>query len=267
MELTLAKKLEGIGLSQYESLLYAALAERSPASATYLAKHCGLSRSSVYTALNALIGKGLVGTTYHNDVKQFSAEDPEALEQLLASKQQTLKHQASILASLKPLLIGAKEPAMAIPNVSFFEGQEGLKRIYLAMLRGARAGDSFCILRDEFVWRPEWNFVFEDDWKQRVKRLRTEKSIRTQLLVNASAEEQRHLSYYRSRKALEMRQIPKQFSVDRFGLYILGETASILSLEHGHLIGIKITNRHLAANCHTVFQAFWKVAGKTTLKQ
>src|SRR6185503_18505948 len=75
----LATDLKEIGLNDHEARIYGALLSSSPASATSLAKKCALSRSSVYTTLSLLISKGLVGTTYKNEVKQFIAEDVNAL--------------------------------------------------------------------------------------------------------------------------------------------------------------------------------------------
>jgi hypothetical protein len=50
--------------------------------------------------------------------------------------------------------------------------------------------------------------------------------------------------------------------VDRFVIYVLHETVSILSMEEGNLVGIKITNRHIAKNFEQVFAAMWE--GATT---
>lgn len=50
--------------------------------------------------------------------------------------------------------------------------------------------------------------------------------------------------------------------MDRFVVYVLGETVSILSLEQNILVGIKITNRHIAANFERMFDGLWDASKK-----
>ena len=75
-------KLKQLGLSDNESNVFSVLLHNNPAGATLLSKKCSMSRSSVYTILNSLIGMGLVGTTFKNEVKQFIVEDIEAFEDI-----------------------------------------------------------------------------------------------------------------------------------------------------------------------------------------
>jgi DNA-binding MarR family transcriptional regulator len=247
----LQKSLKELGLTGHEPAIYAALLRQSPAGAAWIARECGLSRSSVYTTLSALQAKGLVGTTHENEVKQFVAGGQEALVELLR-RDRALAEERIARAQALPLarLVGAQ-----IPQIVHFEGQQGLKRIYLDMLRAAPVGSTISILRDEFIWRPEWAFVFEDDWHQRVRRLRVEKNLRTRLLVNRSPVERRHAAYYKSRAGLERRYLKKP--VRDFGLYLAGDTAAILSLPSHNLIGLRIINRDLSGNLQQVFDALW----------
>jgi sugar-specific transcriptional regulator TrmB len=60
------KNLEELGLGAHEARVYAVLLEESPAGAAHVARRSGLPRSSVYTTLEALQSKGLVGTTYRD---------------------------------------------------------------------------------------------------------------------------------------------------------------------------------------------------------
>lgn len=155
----LIEQLKHLGLGDYESLIYSTLLSASPASATFIAKKCGLSRSSVYTTLSALIAKGLVGTTYKNNVKQFTAEDASTLERLLTQEEAQLQEKRKIVEVMKKSVSFFRDASLNIPQVLFFEGQEGLKSIYLAMMRQASPKATLYLLRDEFVWQPEWAFI------------------------------------------------------------------------------------------------------------
>lgn len=251
----LRNTLERLGLGGHEPAVYAALLQHSPASAAWVAKQCGLSRSSVYATLGVLTGKGLVGITHKNDVQQFVAGGATALLETLkteAREATTRVDRATALIDQLAKLAGA---TAQVPQIMHFEGAEGLRRIYLAMLRTAPKNAVMRILRDEFIWQPAWAFVFQDEWKGRVKRHKIDKGLSTRLLVNRSPEERRHAKYYAGRPSLERRYLPKP--VARFGLYLVGDTAAILSLDANHLLGIRIVNRHVAANLETLFDSLW----------
>ena len=245
-----------LGLTGHEPAVYAALLEHSPASAAWIAKQCGLSRSSVYATLGVLTGKGLVGVTHKNDVKQFVAGGAAALLEALRTEQRVATERVARATELVDELTRLADANAQVPQVMHFEGAEGLRRIYLAMLRAAPKGAVMRILRDEFIWQPAWAFVFEDAWRTRVKRHKIEKGLSTRLLVNRSAEERKHARFYATRKNFERRYLPRP--VERFGLYVVGDTAAILSLDAHNLIGVRLVNRHIANNLASVFDALWE---------
>jgi transcriptional regulator TrmB len=259
----LRKRLESLGLGGHEPAVYAALLEQSPAGAATLARRCGLSRSSVYTTLSALTAKGLVGTTHAHEVKQFVAEGHGALVDLMRREQSAAAARVAAAERLSAELGRLAEAAAAqAPQIVTFEGQQGLKRIYLGMLRAAPRGATLRLLRDEFVWRDDWRFVFEREWRERVGRLKQEKELATELLVNASPVERAHAAYYRTRPLTEVRVLRQP--VRGFGLYLAGDTAAILSLESRELIGVRIVNRHIAANLDAIFGALWRTGRPAT---
>ncbi|MFN0246030.1 MAG: TrmB family transcriptional regulator [Kofleriaceae bacterium] len=251
----LRNTLERLGLSGHEPSVYASLLEQSPASAAWIAKRCGLSRSSVYATLGVLVGKGLVGTTHRNDVKQFVAGGAAPLLEALKTEQREATDRVKRASELVDEIARLAESSADIPQVMHFEGAEGLRRIYLAMLRATPANGVLRILRDEFVYQPAWAFIFEDAWRARVKRHKEDKNLSTRLLVNRSPEERRHARYYGSRRNTERRYLAKP--VQHFGLYLAGDTAAVLSLDANHLLGVRIVNRHIAKNFEALFDALW----------
>lgn len=263
MQQSAKKQLIDIGLNEYEAGAYLVLVESSPASAAFIAKKLSQSRSTVYTALERLISKGLVGTTYKNEVKQFIAEPVSSVEDMLRQEKSRLDQKFRLFEGLAEHLKLLSRGNALVPNIIFFEGKESLKKIYLGMLRAAPKHSTMFVIRDEFKWEEEWSFVLSQDWKDRVRRLRTENDIATKMLINDSAEERKHLEYYRTRKHLEFRFLPKDQRIEKFITYVLGDTVSILSMEKNNLIGIKITNRHIAKNFEQLFGAMWLQAKKT----
>lgn len=242
------ENLKKIGLSDYEAQVFEVLANNSPSNATFIAKKCNLSRSSVYTTLGALISKGLVGTTFKNDVKQFVVNGYQALEGLVNKEEESLNTKKKVLVRIKEEYDKREEVSLNLPQIIIFEGQEGLKKIYLSMLRQAKENSTLYLIRDEFVWTKDWEFIFNDDWDERVKRFKKNKNIKTKVLINDSKLEKSKVDDYKSKKHLVFNFIPKNTKVKNFACYILDDMLSILSLENNNLVGIKITNRNIADN-------------------
>ncbi len=256
----LTPQLRQLGFTGHEAAIYAALLESSPASATFIAKKCRLSRSSVYTTLSTLIAKGLVGTTFKNEVKQFIAEDASAVERMLKQEKEKIDEKWKMFESLRGSLQSFGKGGMHVPQIVFFEGQEGLKKIYLSMMRQAEMGSVLYLLRDEFVWQPEWKFIFEQEWHDRVKRIKIEKNITTKLLLNPSKTEKAQAAMYDGKKNLSYRFLSPKHLIHQFAIYIIDDVVSVLSMEKNNLVGIKMTNRHLADNFKEMFEGLWEKA-------
>ena len=113
------------------------------------------------------------------------------------------------------------------------------------------------VLRDEFIWNEEWNFTFSDNWQEIVTRLKKEKNITTNLLLNNSEEELEKVKFYDSRVGLKYKLLKKRFRMNKFSLYILSDMVSILSIEKNNLVGVQITNKYLADNFKSIFEMIW----------
>jgi len=253
----LEEQLKKLGLGGYEARVYDVLVANSPASATSIAKKCNLSRSSVYTTLSSLIAKGLIGTTYKNDVKQFVAGGFDSLKNLIKKEQAQIQEKISVLNQTEEIIKTLSNQKINIPQIVFFEGQEGLKKIYLSMIRQSNQDDTMYIIRDEFVWQPDWKFIFSNDWHSRIKRIKIEKNLKTLLLINDSKIEKEKINHYKYRKNLQFNFLPKNKAAKQFAMYISGDTTSILSMENNNLVGIKITNQHLTNNFKNLFKVLW----------
>jgi DNA-binding MarR family transcriptional regulator len=247
-----------LGLGHHEAMLYAALLERSPASAAWLARKCGMARSSVYTALGTLADKGLVGTTHEGEARRFVAQGHSALMDLLHQEQERAATRVALGEALRGQFERLRSEKAETPQVVFFEGQEGLKRVYLSLLRQRPA--ELCLLRDEFLFTPPWAFVFDKPWKDRVRELKRAHPLHTRLLLNRSEEEQARGPFYRSRPQLEHRFLPVGFRLERFALYLAGDSVAVMSMEEGNLVGVQLDSPHLARNFAALFGALWEVS-------
>lgn len=263
----LARELQRLGLPDDEARILGVLYEQSPVGASFIARKLERSRSTIYTAIASLTAKGLVSTTYKNEVKQFVPAGPETLARLVAAERKQLEEKEKLIEDLRHHLATVQRADVHVPQVMLFEGVEGLQRIYLAMLRDARPQAELLVLRSEFIWDTMWSFAWTDEWRSRIRRWKQEKDIRTRLLVNPSAIEKQKLEYYRTRFQLTFRYLPATRAMDRFALYVIGDTAAVMSFETGNLIGLKIVNAHLAENFVKLFDGLWNLSAPQRSKQ
>ena len=125
------------------------------------------------------------------------------------------------------------------------------------MLLDAPKNSTLYLIRNEFVWQPLWQFIFDKEWHEKVKYHKIQKNIFTKLLINNSKIENQNIDIYKSRKELEFKFLSGSDSVKDFAMYIIGDVLSILSMENNNLVGIKITNQNLADNFKKIFDSIW----------
>ncbi len=252
-------ELKRIGLTGHEPSVFVSLLKNGPCGASLIASKCSLSRSSVYTTLQSLTGKGLVSLSHKNEVKQFIANDFESMKLMVRKHEQELEDKFVALKNIENTFneLLNNKIGYVQSDVTFFEGQEGLKKVYLSMMRNAKKRDTLYLLRDEFVWNDDWKFIFESEWNSRVARIKKEKDINTQLLINDSSLERKAKVIYDKKRSLEYLFLAKDNSVKNYAQYILGDMVAIMSMEKSNLIGIQITNSGLAENHRKIFKNIW----------
>lgn len=130
MQKTDEKILIEAGLSEEQAITYQALLERGPQKASNIAKWTGIDRSLTYKILEQLEAMGLVSKKGGaGTVNTFSANHPNLLlDKLEADKKrldlatETVRFGLNGFISQFNLLSGK-------PNVQFYEGREGVKKV------------------------------------------------------------------------------------------------------------------------------------------
>ncbi len=119
--------LRSLGLLDSEVKVYMSGLKHGAGTILDFSKKTRLSRQAVYTAINALVERGLISSTLRGKKKFFASEHPRQLlayakrySQDLEAKVGELKHMVPELA----LQMGGDRPI-----VKLFEGREGLKAI------------------------------------------------------------------------------------------------------------------------------------------
>ena len=120
--------LQKLGLEEQEVKTYLALLDLGESTATKLAERTGLGRVHMYQIVNRLIERGLASYIVKNNVKYFSASDPETLLKDIQQKEQDLQ---KILPELK----ARQNRLIPETKVEIYRGREGINTILKMILK------------------------------------------------------------------------------------------------------------------------------------
>jgi len=123
MDKELEKNLIKLGFSENEARVYLAALETGVASAQQIASKAELKRTTAYSVLEALIKKGFVVMTKKGQRNRYVAESPREIVNYF------LHYEKQLEKSL-PRMEAIYNKRQIKPKVMFFEGKEGIKRIY-----------------------------------------------------------------------------------------------------------------------------------------
>lgn len=251
--------LKKLGLSEVDVEIYLAtlkVAGSQPAS--IIANRLNMNRTTAYKGLLNLANKGLITKTMRHGIICFFAEEPEEkLKKLLDTKKQTLEEANQVILEALPTLTLQEQPSMAIPKIRYYEGVEGLKQIYEAVLKEGvdydRYGDIskiYDVLGD-----------FADEYLLKGKKLQvTSHAIMPYHKVNEK------LHRKNKEGLIEALYIPLDlFSIDG-EILIFGNKVAILSLKNESLLGVIIESDIVAKMFKSIFMLTWKGYNKRAFR-
>src|SRR3989338_1272915 len=120
--------LQKLGLEEQEVKTYLALLDLGESTATKLAERTGLGRVHMYQIVNRLIERGLASYIVKNNVKYFSASDPELLLKDLQQKEHDFQQ---ILPELK----ARQRQFIHATKVEIYRGRGGINTILKMILK------------------------------------------------------------------------------------------------------------------------------------
>lgn len=239
--------LHNLGLSKDESAIYLAALELGESLPAHLAEKSGVTRPLLYKLLPGLFEKGILSQTVKGKRRYLNAEDPE---KLFEQKRSELKILEESLPELRLLLriAGVK------PKIVFYEGIEGLKRLYMDTLRRKEP-----IL--EFVSIEKIHPDIELHSKNYYIPSRINRRIPIKILVSGKTESEL-LNLKSDPYALrEVRTVDeKTFSIP-LDCYIYGDAVSFAVYRiDSEPIGIIIRSPEIATTMRSLFSFIWSKA-------
>jgi len=130
IDYVLAEKLEKSGFSKKEALVYTALLTSGGAYPSTIAELTKLNRTTVYSIVEALTIKGLVTELRKKNKLFYQVENPASVERYAESQITRAKRQLENAKTILPQIEGLFSHSENKPIVRFFEGREGVLRVY-----------------------------------------------------------------------------------------------------------------------------------------
>ena len=125
----ITETLVGFGFTDKEAGIYVAALELGRGTASEIARKAGISRTNSYNMLDSLVAKGLVEISGKAPKQEYVAASPEALAEYVDKQKEDAEANAhkvkSFVSELKSI-----HKVSDRPHVTFYEGLEGMKRVY-----------------------------------------------------------------------------------------------------------------------------------------
>jgi predicted transcriptional regulator len=122
--------LEDIGLTKVQATAYKALVDHGAQTAPALAARLGESRTNGYKVLDKLVELGLAIKEPRGGKYTYAATSPASLEQFVRQQAEVIRQKERRLNTELPHLLDYYFAHSERPSVRYFEGQEGLLRMY-----------------------------------------------------------------------------------------------------------------------------------------
>lgn len=241
MNLNLAVK--NLGLNDKEAQIYLALLQLGKTTAYSVSVKSGIKKPTTYVILDNLEEKGFA-VKFSQDKKQlFQAEAPQKCIE-------KVKEQLTFTEEALPELLAIKKEGSEKPSVSYYEGIEGIKKMYEKTLEKAQKGEAI-----GYFGRTdsEISKEFINCWNEYNKK-RLEKGIKARGIISNHPENKRFLDNAK-RLVFKLKTIPSEKYDGDISIETIGNFVQIISFQKSR--GILIDNPDVAKAVKQIFEMNW----------
>jgi len=235
--------LKDYGLSEKEARIYIICLRFGSASVVSISRKAKLPKSTCYDLLNALSEKGLVSTIIKNGARFFEASNPAVFTDALDEKKKQIE-------SVLPSLVAIKNSVVEKPNVTFYEGIDGIRTIFNDIIS---SGKDVRILGNFSNFKNVARHVAPRFIEQRVA-----KKIFCKYISEASAISRKVKKA--DKKELRETRITDLMNNQNAECYIYGTKVALVVMSRDEPVGVIIDNQHIAGLQTMLFENLWGVS-------
>jgi HTH-type transcriptional regulator, sugar sensing transcriptional regulator len=246
--------LQQIGLSKEQALVYNALILRGLLPARLIIQKVGLKRGLVYKILDQLIEMGLIEKRDNiAKISLFCVTHPSSLNTIIEKRSQEIINARTSLDSITNKLVSDYNLMSGKPNVQFFEGVEGMKKVLEDSLSAQTEIYSYADIEAIQKYIPDIN---ADYVKKRDKFNIKKKAI----LLDTPFARSFLKDYFTG--VTDIRLIKTPTTPFQTVMQIYDNKVSYITLSDKEMIGVIIEDKHIYAMHRDLFEYTWGTAVK-----
>lgn len=243
-----------LGLIDSEIAIYLQLirtATMQPAST--IAQRLNMNRTSVYKSLLKLTKMGLVGKSMKHGIICFFAEDPEkTIESHLEQRKSKLNFISSLFLDSISDLRNLKQEELYTPKMRYYEGLEGVKRVYEDTLTQKEA--IFAFENVDVMDPGVQSYLWEDYVPRRVEGGIFAQVITPKSLLNEDYRS-KDKTCLRETRFLDLNAFPMEIEMN-----IYDKKVAFLSYKTDEMYAVILESASIANSMKAIFSACWKMA-------
>lgn len=236
------------GLTEKQAKVYLACLELGKTNVPEIARRSNLKRTTTYGIIDELIALGLISYSIRDKTRLLKVQDPEIILNTIDAKKKEIEN---ILPHLENLFLTRN----VRPRMQFFEGQEGIKRIYEDTLK-CRSKKIYQIVRvKDFIEFPGGEFSKDYITK------RIQKNITAYALHPKSGDIHNFLYGEKSEKLKrEVRYLPQSMFYASM-IMIYDNKVAMISTKAENF-GFIIESKEFAKTLYVYFNFMWQAGSK-----
>lgn len=243
--------LTELGLTKDEANIYGILLEGGFMPARLVSIKAGLGRPLTYKILDDLIMKELIEKKeVNNKVALFAPVHPKELEKLLEKKKDEIENTKKTLENSIGQMISKYNLSIGKPNVQFFEGIEGIKKVLEDTLMVPSGTEIYTYADIEAITKyiPEINKVYSNK--------REGLKIKKRGLVLDTIKAREIITNYHT-DVTETRFIKSDIGEFETVIQIYENKISYITLKNNSMIGVIIEDSSIYKIHKAIFETLW----------
>lgn len=246
--------LINMGLNEKEAKAYLALLQLEKATAYTIASRSGLKKPTAHVVLDNLVSKGFALKIPYNRRHCYIAKSPRECLALA-------KEKISTAEEMLPELLAIRKVTEEKPNVSYYDGLEGIKEMYNRLIKVMRSKSenerSFVAF---FAHQKDTPDCLQKYLKKSINEL-SENRIKRKAITTLHKSTQKYLEIETMNNlGLEIKALSGKEYSSNISIEVYENCTQIIS--HRYVQGILIENRDIANVMKQIFSLVWNLTEK-----
>lgn len=258
-EKTLTSILNLCGLSDKESKIYWILVNRGVLSGVELVQKSGFKKGNTYALLHQLEKKGLILSIQRERKTYFQPEPPKKVLDLLERKNEETQQSKGYFERILPRLSSRYKLSINKPIIQYYEGEEGIYRIFEDIYAPKKEPVYGCGDLDE-ADKSFPNYIADKLIPKRIRNKLLAKSFfsYSKQAVRLAKQDKEQI---RETVLLDRAKYPLPAEID-----VYEDKIAMLSFKKNEFVGVLIENKDIATSLKSIFKRLHELLHNRRLK-